>query len=128
MERFNCDNVVVGTHFFEWVKSICVEFNRILSDNVDIPVAVAKIRTEYWDKNETIEARTICLDTGLSIFTCSFAKNEYDKYIKENLDLKKLLQARLADVLWSIEDYREELFRILRQFDPEHETSDDYVH
>lgn len=131
MFRFNYDNVIVGTCFDEWVKSICAELNRVLSINVDVPVAVAKIKADYWSKNETgefIEARTIYLDTESSIFTCSFARDEYDKYVKDNQGYKQLLQMRLIDTLWSVEDYREELFKILQQFDPEHKTPDDYVH
>ena len=34
--------------------------------------------------------------------------------------------AELAKELF--EDYREELFKLLQQFDPEHKTPDDYVH
>lgn len=129
MFRFNYDNVVVGTCFDDWVKSICAELNRMFSDGVDIPIAIAKIKVDYWQSENRMSARTIYLDPGPSIFSLGFAEFEYDGYVvKESLDVKKLVQVRLIDALWSVEDYREELFRLLQQFDPEHKTPDEYVH
>ena len=128
MFRFNYDNITVGTCFDDWVKSICTEVNRILSD-----FATAKINMDYWqpESKDPIPARAMYLDSGPSIFSLGFAEFEYNKYdghVKKSLALLKLLQVRLIDALWSVEDYREELFILLQQFDPEHKTPDDYIH
>ena len=125
MFKFNYNNITVGTCFDDWVKSICAELNRMFSD-----FATAKINIDYWqpESKDPMPARVIYLDSGPGIFSLGFAEFEYNRYIEEGLDLKKLLKVRLTDALWSVEDYREELFKLLQQFDPEHKTPDGYVH
>lgn len=127
MFRFNYDNVVVGTCFDEWIESICAEVNRVFSMDRDTPLREVKIESTDWGNNkagELIEARSISAGN----FHLSFAKFEYDKYIKKSSNLEQLLSMRLIDALWSLEDLREIMFEMLRQFDPEWKTTDDWVH
>lgn len=131
MFRFNHDNIITDEGFNEWVKSICTEINRISSTNIDIPVAIVTVELDQWNQDDgttPLIARRIILNKPYSFCYFGIAEVEYERNKHKRKHLVQLLKCRLSSFFWDIENTREELFKVLLQFDPEHKTPDDYLH
>ncbi len=127
MIEFNYDNIIINIDFKTWIKSICTEINKILSNSSDTFVAEAKIKPTYW--GEGIPAQSIYIfNTFNGGLYFSIAEFEYEQNKGNKEHLNNLVKTRLLGFLYSLEQHREDIFRILRQFDPQWETPDDFLY
>ena len=118
MSTLNHDKIVTDKGFDEWIKSICAELNRIFAIKVKVPPWCENAEGGCQPATAITNGSTIYFDIAPELFNFSFTHAEYEKYRKRGVkDLKNLLIARLADCIWSIEDYRQSLTGMIMQFD-----------
>lgn len=152
----NFNNIKVNGVFNEWIESIRIEIKRLLApvNKYDNMYSVS-IKPDDWGyefcdiywvkhlkKKYTLPAKMIVIqhigimglttfDDARNITYFGFAKHEFEHKrfgMGNRKYLKNLVNTRFNSMLWSLEDQREKNFKLLRKFDPKHETPNDYLH
>lgn len=137
----NFDNIKTTGTFDQWIESIRTEIQRMLvSKNHGDNTYSVEIKSSNWGtKKDPVPAKAIVIMyTGIVNLTTfvfpremtyfSFAKCEFKRAKANPKWLKSLVTVRFVNMQWSLEDQRERYFKLLRRFDPKHETSGDYLH
>lgn len=138
----NFDSIKINGTFDEWIESIRTEVERLLvAKNKYDNVYSVSVKPDDWglEKIRSIPAKMILIAhvgiRGLTIFDSarnivyfSLAKFEFKHNKHSKKGLTSLVNVRFIDMMWSLEDRRENLFKLLKRLDPKHETPNDYLH
>jgi len=130
MNEINTDNIKIDGTFDEWIESIKVEIERLLApkddkDDKDDKYVVEVLDAPAWSEN----SGPIKVINIHDITYFSFGEKEFERARDcSQKSLESLLKVRFVDAVWSIEAIREDYFRLLRRFDPKHETPDEWLH
>ena len=136
------DSICIDKTFKDFMESIRDEVDKLLNESKaalsdrltdSIPVTI-ELDAQWYDFSESdfpFPPQMSCIVWATVKFgEAYFAIGDFEfaRYFGSKKRLDNLVQVRLVDCLWSIENAREEQFGILRRFYPDWKTSDDYLH
>ena len=132
MEKINGDNLCIGKTFVDFMESVKKELERIVNKNENIDsVTILLENCDSFTRDEGIEepAMSVTINSNLCRRTYFTVANfEFDRFKSHRKALKNLIQVRFIDCLYYLEDKREILFQVLKQFDSKWETPSCYEH
>jgi len=122
-------------NFKDFMESVRVTTDRLLNEGQDMPIPVTIELTAQWYDHDKENFRGLHVPCHIIWAAVTFGRHyfsigdfEFTRNRSSKKRLHNLVKVRFIDALWSIEDLREQDFKILRRFDPKHETPDDYLH
>ena len=140
MEKINIDKLCIDKTFKDFMESLRDEVDRRLNggekhirgrlcDNIPVTISLQA----QWSEGHgfPIDTQTSCMTWVVVNFgptNFSITESEFKRTMGNKKALSSLANVRFIDALWSIESLREMQFEVLRRFDPEWETPDDYLH
>ena len=132
MEKINGDNLCIDKTFMDFMESVKKEVECILNKNkveYTHPVILVLKTEKSYVENDPGPAGVIFIKSDSVERTWfSIANMEFEHEKDSRKGLRNLAQIRFIDCLYFLEDQREKLFEVLKQFDPEWETPNDYAH
>lgn len=135
----NIDNIYIDKTFRDFMESIRNEVQSLVDGNKtellyhNIPVTI-ELDAQWYDFSEydiPAAKHASCIVWARIKFggvEFGIGDFEFARYFDDKKGLDNLVQVRIIDGLWSVEDIRERRFETLRRCYPDWKTSDDYLH